>query len=143
MPSKKYTEEELLQRLDSKSIRSHSLAVRKATTENVLLKAVGKGDGRLIYGILYNPHATEAVLLSLLQMDDWKYCRDIDFVDLVNHPNTTPKVLHAAVKAWVQQLEGKDPFVLAIEELFARNPLMCLQLAVQNEKDPLGFPFLR
>lgn len=138
----KYTEEQLLQRLSSNNFRGHSLAVRHATTERVLLKALEKKDGRLIEDILHNPHATETVLLRVIQMEDWKHCSDVDLVSVINHPNATPKVVHAAVKAWVQNAEHRDPFVLAMDSLFAKDPLMRLQLAFQNAQDPIGLPFL-
>jgi len=132
----KYTEEELLKKLKSRNPRSRQLAVREARTEKVLLKALDTYDTELLYDMLENPHVTETVLLRLVQCEEMMY-RDVVFTDIANHPNTTPKVIHALLRAWV-----KNDFLHAVGQLFNEDPIMRLQFAALNAQDPVQLDVL-
>jgi hypothetical protein len=140
----KYTEEELLKKLKSRNPRSRQLAVREARTEKMLLKALDTYDTELLHDILENPHVTETVLLRLVQLvqcEEMMY-RDVVFTDVANHPNTTPKVIHALLRAWVKKTEKENDFLHAVGQLFNEDPIMRLQFAALNAQDPVQLDVL-
>ena len=137
----KYTEEELLKKLKSRNPRSRQLAVRKARTEKVLLKALDTYYTELLYDMLENPHVTETVLLRLVQCEEMMY-RDDVFTDVANHPNTTPKVIYALLRAWVKKAEKESDFLHAVGQLFNEDPIMRLQFAALNTQDPVQLDVL-